>query len=274
VLIGSDPLILAQQAAPIVVHVGGGEKWWITTLVGVGSALLGSFAGAGASYRASVALESRRRKNLSEIRRRAKVYTPIREELVALRRAVAENRRLFYGVLRDRDDPSAQTQGHPPVLAVWRELVEDGRANTSASARVRAALNRVEACTDSFNEAVATARATFTERGDAIAQQTGYSPRAGNWQWSEFEALVRHGIRGSRMFTNHFTEGPGAPPPATLPAEQEEYARLWEADEAVGEATATVKGAEKALGDAVDAAITDLDAAIKHVADKYEHEPD
>jgi hypothetical protein len=270
-LLHSSALVVAQSQNVVQVV---GEKWWITASVAVISALLGSFAGAGATYRASVALESRRRKNLSEIRRRAKVYTPIRAELVALQRAVAENRHLFYGVLRDRDSPNAQTQGRSPVLAVWRELVEDGRANTSASARVRTVLNRVEVCADSFNEAVVAARATFKERGDAIAQQSGGSPRLGNWQWSEFEALVRDGIRGSRMFTNTFTQGPGALAPATLPAEQEEYVRLWEADEAVSEARTRVADAEKALIDAVRAAIADLDAAIKHVADKYEHEPD
>lgn len=121
---------------------------------------------------------------------------------------------------------------------------------------------------------MATARATFKERGDAITRQTGYSPRVGNWQWSEFDTLVRDGIRSSRMFTNPFAQGPDAPAPTTLPAEQDEYARLWEADEAVRESTATVEEAEKALGDAVDAAIADLDAAIKHVAEKYDHEPD
>jgi hypothetical protein len=143
-----------------------------------------------------------------------------------------------------------------------------------ASPRIRAALGRVEKCADSFNEAVAAGHATFKERGDAISQQSGFSLQVGNWHYASFESVLRHGIRGSNVLTNPFTHGPGASASATLTAEQEGFAQGWEADEAVHEATTRVGEAETALDDAASSAIADLDAAMKRIADKYEHEPD
>jgi hypothetical protein len=93
--------------------------------------------------------ERRRRKALSEIRRKAKVYTPIREELIALRRAIAEDRHLSDGVHRKRSDN--QWPRDAPLLVIWREYVEDGRANTMASPSIREVLGRVEGATDVFN---------------------------------------------------------------------------------------------------------------------------
>jgi hypothetical protein len=192
----------SRAQPPINVHVAG-EQWWVTASVAVGAALLGSFAGAAGLYYASAALEGRRRKALSEIRRKAKVYTPIREELVALQRAIAENRHLGYrGILRER--PDYQTLRPAPVLAIWRELVEDGRANTMASPRVRAVLDRVDECADALNGVCGTAQATFKERGDAISQESGFSPAVTNWHSSEFETLFRHGVRGSSVFADPF----------------------------------------------------------------------
>jgi hypothetical protein len=211
-------------------------------------------------------LEDRRRKALSEIRRKAKVYTPIREELIALRRAIAEDRHLQFGVLRDRDDPMAQTMGGPPVLAIWRELVEAGRANNAASPRVRDALNHVEACTDAFYPAAREAQTTFRERSNAIAQQSGFSPPVSNWYGTSFGSVLRLGLLGSDVLGDPFTDA--------LTAEQSRFLELWEADADVREETTAVEEAERALRDAVPLAITELDAAMKRVAEKYEHEPD
>jgi len=141
--------VLAQ--APVNVHVGG-EKWWLTAAVAVGAALLGSFGGAIGLYYASVRLEGRRRKALSEIRRKAKVYTPIREELIALRRAIAEDHHLSVGVRRERS--ADEWPRDVPLLVIWREFVDDGRANTTASASVREVLGRMEEATNVFNLAL------------------------------------------------------------------------------------------------------------------------
>jgi hypothetical protein len=278
-LIGSEPLILAQQAAPIVVHVASGERWWVTSAVAVGAALLGSFGGAVGLFYASVVLEDRRRKALSEIRRKAKVYTPIREELIALLRAIAEDRHLSEGVRLKRSD--GQWPRDAPLLVIWREFVDDGRANTTASPSVREALERVERVTDVFNLALKAAQSTFDERGDVIVEQSGFTPDWPGQLSREFEALYRHGVREARIYhvypdpsNPHGDVSPRTSAPDTLTAEQEKFVTLWEADEALRDAATKLGEAERGLGEAAEAAIAVLDAAMKRIADKYEHEPD
>ncbi len=275
-LFGSLVLVLAQ--ASLNVNVDGG-KWWITAIVAVGAALLGSFGGAVGLYYASIALEGRRRKALSEIRRKAKVYTPIREELIALRRATAEDNHLSVGVRRERSDD--QWPRDAPYLVIWREFVDDGRANTTASASVREALERVEGATDVFNLALVATQTTFEERGGAIAEQSRFTPEFPGWQRREFESLLRHGVRAARMYreypdpSNHHKDvSPLMSAPATLTPEQEKFVTLWETDEAVRDAATKLREAERGLDKAAEEAITELDVAMKHIADNYEHEPD
>jgi cytochrome c556 len=276
VLFASFVLVLAQS--PINIHVDG-EKWWVTASVAVGAALLGSFFGAIGLYYASVRLEGQRRKALSEIRRKAKVYTPIREELVALRRAIAEDRHLDYGVLRDRSDN--HWARNPPYLVIWREFVDDGRANTTASPRIREALARMEGSADAFNKALKAARDTFQERGDAITEQSGFTADWPGQLGNEFKTLYRHGVREARIYREypspsdpHKDVSPLRRAPATLTVEQTAFVNLWEADEAMRGAATKLGEAERGLAEAAEATIAELDKAMKRIADDYEHEPD
>ncbi len=164
---------------------------------------------------------------------------------------------------------------------IWREFVDDGRANTTASASVGEALECVEGATDVFDLALKVTRSTYKERGDAIVEQSGFTPDYPNQLTNEFEALYRHGVREARVF--RVRPGPSDPHrevspltrlPATPTPEQEAFVTLWEADEAIREATAKLKEAERDLGIAADGAIAVLDAAMKRIADNYEHEPD
>jgi hypothetical protein len=273
-----DSLVLVLAQDPINLHVGG-EKWWVTASVAIGAALLGSFGGAIGLYYASIALEGRRRKALSEIRRKAKVYTPIREELIALRRAIAEDRHLSVGVRRERFDDRWPRDA--PLLVIWREFVDDGRANTTASASVRESLERVEGATDVFNLALKTTRSTFKERGDAVVEQSGFTPDYPNHLTSEFETLYRHGVRAARIFriypgssNPHGDISPLTSAPAALTPKQEVFVTLWDADEAMRDATTKLGEAERGLDKAAAEAIAELDAAMKRIADDYEHEPD
>lgn len=268
--------MLAQT--PVVIHVGG-DKWWVTASVAVGAALLGSGFGAAGSYYASVVLERRRRKAISEIRRKAKVYTPIREELIALRRAITEDRHLSVGVRRERAD--SQWPRDAPLLVIWREFVDDGRANTTASASVGEALERVEHAADAFNLALGAARSTFKDRGDALVEQSGFTPDYPGHLANEFEALYRNGVRAARIYhvypdpsDPHGDVSPRTSAPDTLTEEQEAFITLWEGDEAVRDATVKLGDAERQLDKAAEEAIAVLDAAMKRIADKYEHEPD
>jgi hypothetical protein len=265
-------LAVVMSLAERSIHVTvGGEKWWVTAAVATGAALLGSFAGAGASYRASTALEDRRRRALSEIRRKAKVYTPIREELVALRRAIAEDRHLGYqGVLREV--PDVRTWRHAPVLAVWRELVEDGRAVTSASATVREALDGLEQSTDRFNAARAATTEVFERRGRALEAETGFEPEIGNWPSAYIETIFREGIAESEVFRS-IPERHAEGPPRNLTEEEQQFADAWEADTEVRAAISRLAQSEQELTAAVDAALIEIDHAMQRIAERYEHEP-
>jgi hypothetical protein len=272
------PSVLVLAQVPVNVHLDLG-KWWVTASVAVGSALLGSGFGAVGSYYASVVLEDRRRKAVSAIRRKAKVYTPIREELIALRRAIAEDRHLSEGVRLKRSEN--QWPRNAPLLVIWREFVEDGRANTTASPNVREALERVEGATDVFNLALKATRSTFDERSDAIVERSGFTPDYPHQLRREFEALYRHGARNARIFRIH--PSPSNPhrdvsPLTSLPElptqEQEAFVSLWEGDEAVRDAATKLGETECGLNEAAESAIAVLDEAMKRIADKYEHEPD
>lgn len=152
-MLGSPVLVLAQ--APITVHVDG-DKWWITAVVAIGAALLGSFGGA---------------------------------------------------VGRERSDD--QWPRDAPLLVIWRELVDDGRANTTASARVREALGRVEEATDVFNRAFKATQNTFEERGGAIVEQSGFTPDYPGQLRNEFGTLYRCGVREARIY--RVLPGPSSP---------------------------------------------------------------
>ena len=62
--------------------------------------------------------------------------------------------------------------------------------------------------------------------------------------------------------------------PATLTPEQEKFVTLWKADEAVRDATTRLGDAERGLNEAAEAAIAELDAVMKYIAEEYEGEPD
>lgn len=94
--------------------------------------------------------------------------------------------------------------------------MEDGRANTHASAIVREVLERVDGAAVSFNDALAATEGVFKERGEMIAQQSGFSPSPPNWHSTEFPMLFRYGVREMRVYPNPHGEGPTATAPAAL----------------------------------------------------------
>jgi hypothetical protein len=159
--------------------------------------------------------------------------------------------------------------------------VDDGRANTTASASVREALERVEGATDVFNLAFRATQNTFKERGDAIVEQSEFTPELPGWQGREFETLLRHGVHAIRVYREypspsdpHKDVSPLRSAPAALTAEQTAFVTLWEGDETVRDAATNLREAERGLDKAAEGAIVELDAAMKHIADNYEHEPD
>lgn len=112
-------------------------------------------------------------------------------------------------------------------------------------------------------------------------EQSGFAPDCPGQLRDAFEVLYRHGVREARIF--HVYPGPSNPhgdvspltsAPATLTPEQEKFVTLWKADEAVRDATTRLGDAERGLNEAAEAAIAELDAVMKYIAEEYEGEPD
>lgn len=241
------------------------EPWYVTAGVALGAALLGSVVGAFSTYRLNVALDHRSRAARAEIRRKAKIYTPIRAELLALRDAIAkdEHLRYFQGILRE--DRGYRTMVNPPELYFWRQYTEDGRAMSSASARVGVALDALDANTDAFNVALQNAGEVFQEHGDAIVTALGIHPAVSNWAGSDAVLLVRHSF--GQLFSGPMSQ----PLEATI---AERLSAEWENDAAITAAEATLTDAEAVLRKSLDTAIAEVERAMRRIARKHESEPE
>jgi len=255
----------AAAARDINVNVsGGGDSFWQTAIVAVGAALLGSAVGGYASFRANEALERRRRQARAKIRRKAKVYTPIRTELVALQ-AARESRTQFnlWGIVRETPPNVLRA---PASLHLWKDLVEDGRSLTAASKQIQTSLDAVDTRADEFNQRLSETRAVFEERGMELLAAIGEEPRVMNWVETDTSALLAQefddlNITGVSLGNN------------SMSADQcNEFEKAWKSDEAIADATKAMLDVDAALGVALDQAIADLEAAMQRIAKKYESE--
>jgi hypothetical protein len=250
-------LVLAAARA-IKVEVPPGDPLWATAVVAVLAALLGAAVGGYASFRASEALEIRRRRARSQIRRKAKIYTPIRQELLALREAWQTGSHMgTWLIVRDEPPPVIH---RPASLHLWKDLVEDGRAMTAVSHKVKGLLDQVDVCADALNREVLAARETFAERGVAILATLGQEPRVQNWVETDTGALLRGHFEDLNIIYSVPDDLRGR------------FIALWESDPAVADRTAGVHEVDVALRTALDAAIAELGDAMQRIAEKYENE--
>jgi hypothetical protein len=241
------------------------EPWYVTAGVALAAALFGSVVGVVSTYQMNVRQDKRHRVERAEIRRKAKVYTPIRAELLALRNDIAQDKHLSSGILRA--DRGYRTQENPPELYVWRGFVEDGRALSSASERVRKALDDLDEQADTFNTALSDATAIFQERADAMFESLGIKPPWPNWvqSGSGFPFLVRH--RFDQMFSG--------PLDNELKGEVlQAFTEAWNHDSQISAVSQSFAGTEAALRKSLVDAIDDVETAMQRIAQKHEHEPE
>lgn len=154
---------------PEVIAADGQPGIATTAIVAAGSAVVGAVAGGLASFKANVALDARRRRARAAIRRKAKVYTPLRAELIALERAMGENEHFVWGIDTKERDPEWPQRG--PGWRLWPRLTEDGRAATAASRTIVCSLNHVEREISQFEEARQGAFSLLDEVGGAIYEE-------------------------------------------------------------------------------------------------------
>ena len=258
-------LIVHAVPLALVVHVhvsGSTDPLWATVVVALASALLGALAGGLISYNVTVAAEANHRAALTKIRRKAKIYTPIRDELVDLRADLKADDHIFAGIRRERPRGDYAQR---PALWRWREIVEDGRA--SASPTVRARLEDVDSAADAFNASVRVARHVIEERAAAVVTEIGLPPPPSlSWTVEDMEHLVRDSLM---VVSRSSTIGPAGTP---LSDRHNEFVERWRADVEAQAAAKHIRDADATLATAVDAAVGELDRAMARIAHRYEKE--
>jgi hypothetical protein len=262
---GLPYLFAVSGSQHVTVNVPGGEPFWHTAFVAVGAALLGSIVGGYATFRASDALERRRREARAKIRRKAKVYTPIRTELLELqaargRGAVLDSR----GIVREPPPPYLKPAAS---LHRWKDLVDDGRSLTAASEEIRRSLDEVDHLADKLNQQVMETRNVFKERGDAIFVSIGEETTLVNWVESDLPNLLRG------RFDDLNVTGTGLPNSGGMSAVgRENFESAWKSDPTVANATKAVLETDAALGNAIEVAVGKLEAAMLRIGKNYEGE--
>src|SRR5437588_3475049 len=196
-------MVLVEVAAAarnvVEIHSSDGSPWWVTALVAVGAALLGAVVGGVASFLANDRLERRRRKARAAIRRKAKVYTPVRLELLALREGLPADKHMSGIAV---SPPKLDGFDRGPRVFRWREMKADGRALTAASAQVRLYLDAVDDAIDAFNQGLAEATPVIDARGRALYEEvTGAPTTLVTWVHGE---EIAHAVRGRISETHLF----------------------------------------------------------------------
>jgi len=264
-LVGVDDLLLAAAARDVTVNVLGGDPFWQTAVVAVGAALLGSLVGGYATFRASEALEQRRREARAKIRRKAKVYTPIRLELLELQ-AARERGAVFdsRGIIREPPPPYI----HPAAsLHSWKDLVEDGRALTAASETIREALDEVDSLADKLNAQISETREVFAERSEVIFASIGTETSIVNWIETDMPKLLTY------EFDDLNVTGAGLPGNEEMDDQTRiNFESMWKEDEVISQATETTLQIDAELGHAIDVAVCRLEEAMLRIGKKYEEE--
>jgi hypothetical protein len=256
--------ILAPATQIVVESPSGGEPLWATAVVAITAALLGSVVGGYASFKANESLELSRRRARAQVRRKAKLYTPIRMELVALREACASGTHLDYWLIV-RDDPPPVIN-RPASLHLWKDLVEDGRAATAVSTTIRALLDQVDRAADNLNEEVLEARRTFATRAPLILASLDYQPSIINWVETDTANLLNGDFDDLNVL------GSGLGNDEAPDAVQERFREIWEEDAEVQTHLTRVHRTDNTLRESLDKAIDALDNAMRRIADKYENE--
>lgn len=264
-LVELTDFLVTAVARDVTVNVSGGDPFWQTAVVAVGAALLGSLVGGYATFRASEALEQRRREARAKIRRKAKVYTPIRLELLELQ-AARERGAVFdsRGIIREPPPPYI----HPAAsLHFWKDLVDDGRALTAASETIREALNEVDALADKLNEKVSETCQVFADRSEVIFRSIGAETSIMNWIETDMPNLLIYD------FDDLNVTGTGLPSDEGMTdQERTDFESMWKEDDDISQATEATLQIDMELGRAIDIALRLLEEAMLRIGKKYEEE--
>lgn len=239
---------------------------WLTAAIAAGSAVFGALAGGYATYRANLALEVKRRTARVAIRRKAKVYTPLRAHLLELQQAMEQDAHLDRGVARVH--PADKGFPRRPAFWLWEDLVADGRGLTSPSRTVAQRLDAVGPANDALNQALEASDEIFSRHGRPAYEQLTGRELLRDWPSAGRRAEVIRDREGLwALFSPPFM------------AESDRGVEMSEAFRArlagqpdVTHVRARVVEAERVLAGAVSQALEALEEAMRRTAERYEQE--
>jgi hypothetical protein len=235
-------------------------------LISGGSAILGAFAGGYATYKASARLDDRVRARQSAIRRKTKIYVPLRSALLTFQSQLEDDRHIEHGIYVD--PPGAYEVRNHPTLGLWMSMKEDGRA-LSASRRIYNEMDRLVDEAARFNEIRKDADAVFARVGRelVVAQNQNVTVSMETWPWGFYvTAQIYNDARdGWALFGI----------PQLDPARVQDFERFrasFNADDDAKNARLKLKTADDLIRDQGMKALNALEGAITSIGQKYEKE--
>jgi hypothetical protein len=242
----------------------------VSTIILIAATLLGVAVGGLVSYRVSVALDNRAREARAAIRRKAKLYTPLRREALALASELEDQAQLFS--VRTED-----AFGSAPSFLLWEDMKHDGRA-ASAAASVRETMDGLTATIQTYNDAVQSADAALDAPVEPFQREL-------NPKWQGGGSVSSYALAEMVLPAPSVRE---RPPGASLlavditatPERKQQRDRLAkrllrdvETDASFSAAKAAVLAAREALLRQIQTSVAILDQAMRNIAKKYEREP-
>jgi hypothetical protein len=256
-------LMAAASDRPVVnVSVDRGSDW-AAAAVGVVGALIGAGFGAWASYRASMVLADRNRVARAMVRRKAKLYKPLREELSILDEVIRDSPDAVFnhGIRLEMQRREFRNPRRWPELALWEQFRDDGRS-FSASKGVRLAMDQVAQAIQHFNDVRAELLAAAdVEVRRAYAEVMGEDMSLVNWS-------TAGGGAGALLELDDWHLGWQDTPNTEQVAAIKMTARGFALDAAQKRARTEYAALERQIA----AGLSVLDEAIERIASKYERE--
>ena len=169
-----DPIAIIYAFHLVAASSNGGAPLWQTAVIAAGSAVTGAFVGGYVSYRGNLRLSNAQRRMRAAVRRKAKVYVPLKLELTQLSAAIDSDLHVNWGI-DTTDDPNRHAQ--MPTFAMWGKLVDDGRASSAVSNAVRTRMEVLAEAVMQFRLVRAASGETFQDVGQPLYRELSGQPQ-------------------------------------------------------------------------------------------------
>ena len=234
----------------------------VVGLVGVAGALLGAVVGGALSYWGSIALQKRAQRGRAAIRRKAKLYTPLRAQLIELLGHLEDPDRYNLEIQTEGEVP--QTVKPRPYFTLWSEMVEDGRS-VSVSNSIRDSIERSVFAINAFNSTLSELQSTVEEIGlEAYRRVMAEDLRLMYWASSGGANAVMQEREDLDLFWDDRHQN--------LENEARIRSLIYE-DARIVAARRKMLSSDAQLKSALRGSVDDLESAMERIARRYEHEP-